>query len=583
VLKLGIEGRYAGAPEFRLVGRLQLDHGAGAWDEWLVGFANDQWAWLAEAQGKFHYMGRAALPPVPSFDQVKPGRSIDLGPPGVFVVTEVKTARFVTGQGELPFDVRPGSELHYADLSGPDDQFATIDYGTGTSAETLYVGREVTLDSLGIKEIASAEERRKKVSGGQVACPKCGGPLEIRAPDKTQRVACPWCGSLLDATNNLEVLQALDKAPVKPQIELGTKGVLRGTEWTVIGFMVRSVEVEGIRYGWHEYLLYEPRKGFRWLTNNNGHWSFVDSVHAGNVKSGGTSRGVAQYKGERYRHFQSAEAQVDHVVGEFYWAVARGDKSSVVDYMCPPHFLSKESTASEDVWTRGEYVEPIEVWSAFGLRGQPPAPSGVALNQVWKWKAQARSVYSWALLMAGLILFGFVALSMLGGRTVHSESFKVPEGAEPGSAEAVVFSEPFELTRGGNLQLRTQAGVQNSWLYLDGALISEATGDFFAFDTEVSYYTGRDSDGAWSEGGVTAKRYLSSIPPGQYILRLAAQWEKGRPPPQFEVRLRGRVPRVYQAFLALLAVCIWPLMLLWKHLRFETQRWSESDHAWSGE
>jgi len=31
VLALGLEGQYAGAPAFRLVGRVQLDHGAGTW------------------------------------------------------------------------------------------------------------------------------------------------------------------------------------------------------------------------------------------------------------------------------------------------------------------------------------------------------------------------------------------------------------------------------------------------------------------------------------------------------------------------------------------------------------------------
>src|SRR6185436_13651936 len=56
VLKLGLEGGYRGAPRFTLVGRLQLDYGAGTWDEWLMGFDNDTWAWLSESQGKFHYM-----------------------------------------------------------------------------------------------------------------------------------------------------------------------------------------------------------------------------------------------------------------------------------------------------------------------------------------------------------------------------------------------------------------------------------------------------------------------------------------------------------------------------------------------
>src|SRR5258708_37048253 len=67
VLALGMDGDYEGAPPFRLVGRLQLDWGQGTWDEWLLGFADGSWAWLSEAQGRFHYMGQAPVPPPPPF------------------------------------------------------------------------------------------------------------------------------------------------------------------------------------------------------------------------------------------------------------------------------------------------------------------------------------------------------------------------------------------------------------------------------------------------------------------------------------------------------------------------------------
>ena len=44
VLALGMDGDYAGAPPFRLVGRLQLDWGQGTWDEWMLGFTDGSWA-----------------------------------------------------------------------------------------------------------------------------------------------------------------------------------------------------------------------------------------------------------------------------------------------------------------------------------------------------------------------------------------------------------------------------------------------------------------------------------------------------------------------------------------------------------
>src|SRR4030095_2066336 len=101
------------------------------------------------------------------------------------------------------------------------------------------------------------EDRRKAASGEGLKCPQCAGPLEVRAPDQTQRIACPWCRSLLDATHDLAILEALSKPPFRPLIPLGTQGRLRGVPWTIIGVMERSVTVEDVRYPWTEDLLYE--------------------------------------------------------------------------------------------------------------------------------------------------------------------------------------------------------------------------------------------------------------------------------------------------------------------------------------
>ncbi|HUG53191.1 MAG TPA: DUF4178 domain-containing protein [Vicinamibacteria bacterium] len=592
VLALGMEGDYEGAPPFRLVGRLQLDWGQGTWDEWLLGFSDESWAWLAESQGRFHYMGQAALPPVPAFEDLVVGQTVDLGAPGTFVVAEVRSARFAAAQGELPFAVAPGTELHYADLSGPGGQLATLDYGSGGTAEALYVGRETSLPDLGLRPREDAE-RRKAVGGETLKCPQCAGPLEVRAPDQTQRVGCPWCGSLLDATRDLAILEALAKPPLRPLIPLGAKGRLDGVQWTVIGVMERSVTVEGIRYPWTEYLLYEPRRGFRWLVEAKRHWSFVQPLNPGDVAGG------PRYEGERFAHFQSGQARVDHVLGEFYWTLARGETVETDDHVKPPRMLSRERTrdatpgqgkgkgkpgkkadTGELTWSLGSYLPPDELWTAFSLPGRPPEPEGVAPHQPSPWAGTLGSLWTRALLAVAAIFVVFVALSIVGGRTLHRETVVIPQGATPGSGQAAMFAGPFFVTADGNLQVKVQAPVSNSWLYLDGALVNEETGAVDPFDMEVAYYFGSDSDGSWSEGGTTSTRYIPSVPPGRYLLRLEPQWEPGRPAPDYQLTVRSRVPRFLYALVAMLAVIAWPAIASWRWFRFEVQRWSESDHPW---
>jgi hypothetical protein len=580
VLALGAHGGYEGAPPFTLVGRLQLDHGSGTWDEWLLGFRGDSWAWLSEAQGRFHYMGLASLPPVPQFEDVRVGQTLDLGPPGTFVVSEVRKAKFVTAAGELPFDVEPGRVLHYADLSGPGGQLATLDYGTGSKAEALYVGREVALSDLGLSGLPDEEERRAKASGQNLSCPQCAGPLEVRAPDQTQRIGCPYCGSILDATKDLAILETLGNPPVQPLIPLGSKGRLFDRDWQLIGFMERSVTVEGTRYPWHEYLLYNREDGFRWLVESKGHWSFVEPIGAGDVtREGGGDRFA--FDGKSFKHFQGGQATVDVVMGEFYWAVKGGDQVKSDDYVCPPYMLSSEQDENEANWSRGTYTKGADVWKGFSLVGGPPTPEGIAPHQPSPYAGRVKSTWLTALGAAGLLIFTYLALSLSGGKVVHQQSVALAPTALSGSPEAAVFTDRFFVLSPGNLEVKVHSAVSNSWLYLDGALINEETGGLDEFDLETSYYFGSDSDGAWTEGSMDARTYIASVPPGRYILRLGPQWEAGRKPPTFDVRVRSRVPRLYQLVLALLVLFLWPILVSWRSMRFESQRWSESDHAWS--
>jgi hypothetical protein len=580
VLRLGLDGRFEGAPAFTLVGRLQLSTGEGSWDEWLMGFADEAWAWLSESQGRFHYLVAAPLPPVPSWGALRPGQTVDLGPSGIFVVSEVREGTFASAQGELPFDVEPGSPLRYADLSGPGGGFGTLDYGSGEQAEALYVGREVTLAELGFRDLPDAEERRVRARGGAMSCPQCAGPIELKAPDRTERVGCPWCGSLLDATKDLAVLSALAKVPIKPLIPLGSTGQLRGVKWSLIGFLERSATVEGVRYPWREYLLYEPRHGFRWLVEYDGHWSYVEEVPPAEVREANRK---ATYKGERFSHFQSSNPTVDHVVGEFYWAVSQGDQVTNVDYVSPPRLLSKEEDQNEVHWSLATYLTPNEIKDAFSLPALPRDPVGVGANQPWPHAEAFRSAWKVGGLAAVLLFVLFVMFAAAGGAKVHTETIVIPPTAVPATPEAATFTTPFVVSDAGNLQVRVDAPVDNSWLYLDAALINDDSGEIDEFDLEPSYYSGVDGGESWTEGSTSATTYVGSVTPGKYVIRFEPQWDPAHRVPHYTVAVRSRVARFSHFLLAALAVLVWPLILSWRRFRFEYHRWSQSDHPWSSE
>lgn len=585
-LRLGMTGA-AGSRTYRLVGRVQLDHGQGTWDEWHVAFDDGGSAWLAEAQGRFHLMSAAALPPLPRYGDLSVGATLDLGPEGSFVVAEVKHARFARAEGELPFDAAPGSDLRYADLSGPKGRFATLDYGAGDDAEALWVGSERDLKALGIavSDLTPLDEGHAPAEGQSLSCTQCAGPLEVRAPDATQRIACPWCGSLLDVGERYKVIEIATSVGFKPALALGARGKLPQGEFTVIGAMERSVTVEGTRYPWREYLLLDEAKGFRWLTESNGHWSFVEPLPPGDFAGQASRAALAapkiQHGGETYKHFQSGTARVDHVLGEFYWAVARGETTETHDYVAAPSMISIERSDAELHFSRGTYVAPEVVWRGFAQKGKPPQARGVAANEPWPHGKKMSEIGSLGAKLAAVLVLLFIVWRIAGTRTVLRQSFPVPDVPMGGEApETAVFTQEFQVHTRGNLAVEVRAPVSNNWMYFEGAAINETTGEFFPFDVEVSYYFGRDSDGSWSEGGTAKTRFIGSIAPGRYLVRLAPRWQGARPADRFDVVIRSSVPRFGHLVLALLAIGFTPLLLGWSYFSFERRRWAESDHPW---
>jgi hypothetical protein len=158
---------------------------------------------------------------------------------------------------------------------------------------------------------------------------------------------------------------------MEPLIPLGAKGSLRGEELLCIGFVIRGCTVEGERYRWREYLLYGgPKAGYLWLMEEDGAFSLVRNVSAGDVMVSGTK---ASLRGTPYEFKQSVYATVEHVVGEFYWKVEVGEGAQATEYEGPGGKLSVEETGSEVTHSFCEPVPESEVRQAFGLAKPPGA------------------------------------------------------------------------------------------------------------------------------------------------------------------------------------------------------------------
>jgi hypothetical protein len=128
------------------------------------------------------------------------------------------------------------------------------------------------------------------------------------------------------------------------------------------------------------------------------------------------------------------------------------------------------------------------------------------------------------------------------------------------------------------VKVTTTAIDDNSWIYLNYALINHDTGQACYFGREVSYYHGFDSDGSWTEGCTHDSVIIPRVPPGQYYLRIEPEGDAKHPNITYSVEVQRGVP-VFGFFgLAFLALLIPAIIITWRSLSFERARWAESDH-----
>jgi predicted RNA-binding Zn-ribbon protein involved in translation (DUF1610 family) len=587
-IQIGTEGKYKGQA-FTVAGRIIYDWEQGSWNEWHIVFQDGRSAWLSDAQAEYAVTRSA---PFPSADiepgQFFAGRKVTIANRD-FTVAVKTQARYRGVEGELPFEYWDKSAIELIDLRSSGNEFATIDFSE--SPPLLFFGESVEFGDLALTNLKEESPvGGPTASAAALSCPNCGAGVEIRAQGQTVSVVCGSCAAVLDATApSLQILQrAQSTRRVPPAIPLGAKGKFDSEIWQNIGMQCRAITADGVTYEWREYVLFNEHRGFRYLTEYNGHWNDVKPVR--NLPAPGTAGGkpIQTWMGRTYRHFQTAIAETTYVVGEFPWRVAVGEKVSADDYVSPPYMLSAERTPNEVTWSHGEYVPGAEIWQRFGLKTAPPKAEGIYANQPSPYIGSAGSAWRTYGVLALLLIGSYIFMSLfMGNRKVFEAKYRFDPTQK---AEASFVTPVFELQgRPSNVEATIDSDVDNNWVYFNLALVNEDTGQALEWGREVSYYSGRDSDGSWSEGGRTDRSKLSHVPAGHYYLRVEPEWEPPATVPQawaplvnYTITLRRDVTIFWPYLVALILLLVPAIAISIKSWSFENSRWQESDYASSG-
>ncbi|HKY36032.1 MAG TPA: DUF4178 domain-containing protein [Polyangiaceae bacterium] len=382
LIAVGDEGTLAGRP-FRVFGRVQLDHGAGPWDEYYLGLDYGQsWGWLAYAQGEWYATVLAPPVPAPSHVELSPEQDVVLGPAGSFRVGEVKQARVVATEGEVPGGIREGMTRLYADLWGQGRAFATLDYGESGAQPALFLGYVLSEPELVVTQ--AGQRTLHKVKAATLECPNCGGDVPKLSGERAERLGCPYCGAVSDIALRTVVAQQ-EKTLRATDIPIGTQGTFQGSSFICIAYVRRGTSFEGEAYEWEEYLLFNQQVGFRWLIKDpETGWSWVSPVNLAEIDvRGGATHVTHQHRVFRVRNRN--QARVLYVLGEVYWKCMVGETTSVADYVSGRDVLSREGDLAEVRWSLSAPMPWPVVARGFGLPvdgpGAPrPTRSGAGPN-----------------------------------------------------------------------------------------------------------------------------------------------------------------------------------------------------------
>jgi uncharacterized protein (DUF983 family) len=405
-IQVGTSG-VLGGRNFNVVGRIQLKYDAGMWNEWYIVFDNATSGWLGDASGQYTVtMLRTPEGQLPAFEDVKPGKPYQIVGER-YMAADVRTARCVGGQGELPFKVGDGWEARVADFRR-DEHFLTVDY-SDDGPPLLYTGVAVTLEGMQCQLLRDVEEIKRSTGRYRgtldaLDCPNCGSQIKY-LPGLTANLVCQACQTQIDATSPKAEVIAIGERHEKQSftLPLGAAGKLGNQDFTVIG--------DDEATEWTEYLLYGSRSGFTWLVETEEGWSRANVL---DQWPQGMTLGVPVVTLDKadYNKLYDYNSVVIYAAGAFNWRVQVGDYTHVYEYKRQQVTLAAELTTTELGWSRSTPVawDQLKAWFGDALEGAPPAARS-AFAQDFSKDRHKRSAKKWIMAVVALnaipLLFNF--------------------------------------------------------------------------------------------------------------------------------------------------------------------------------
>jgi hypothetical protein len=335
---------------------------------------------------------------------------------------------------------------------------------------------------------------------------------------------------------------------------------------------------------WREYQLRpaEPLSGGApldfplQLAEYQGHWLLIRRAQHFPTKQNPRTEGALEWTdetGREYRLWHRYKPVIGDALGEFDWDILEDEKLTITEYTSPPYLLACEQRGRDlATWYLAEHIEPAQVAAVFSpVYKELPQPIGIGAAQpgpIAGWPQLRR--LGWAALLV-LVLMQAALLLIRQPTTLLTQAFTTTE-TSAGGTNQVLVSNSFTL----EVELAIPT-LDNHWVEVTASLVDEQTGRGYEFTRSVEYYHGYEDGENWHEGDHTVSALLSHVPAGRYHFNLYPSLDQGLSGVSLTLNVEQNTPLWTNFWLALLGLGIVPILLGWRHIAFEHERWANSD------
>lgn len=553
--------------QFKVLGKMGVWFEESFFSYWFIVFNSGETGWLAEGYGLYSVLlpDKAGIIKNGELAYAKIGNVTTLTN---YQLQKKNSTYYWEVEAELWIEnVSASFEVYeYANENG---SLLTI-FQWANDKTDAYHNNPVSFDALNLKNL-----QEKNPYGKEMKCPQCIKPIKLVTYPLAQSCVCNGCGTFYAIERQYPNKKGNNKNNLfEPLLPIGTKGLLKNIAYEVVGY-IQKQEQTAYKSKWREYVLFNPKYGFAFLSEYDGHWIFLKETILSPVIFNDNTKEF-EYGRKTFSLYNSYTYKVDEAKGEFPYNIFDNESTLAKEYISPPEIWIREKDNQEGItWFYGQHISAKEITSAFPPIASVPYRVGTGAVQPTGYMGKTKLITTTLIAIVALLLIHLLFMINSQDRVIVERTYSIPDSAN----KVTIVTEKFDLDKWrSNLTFYISATVNNSWFELNASLVNAATGEEFSMEKGVEYYYGYTDGESWSEGDRNETAHITNIPAGRYFLQMEGTAESNAAVKLKTFSVKAVYDETsYRNFLfAVLLLLIWQAVTYLISSQREQNRWSNS-------